>query len=155
MRSTNPLLLVSLLATCSLATAGATQPVAANAAPPSHRAQAQQRFFDTLDTNHDGVVSRAEYQAWTDRRFDRLDSNHDGRVDANEIIQSAAVAERVHKRAERFVKRYDRSGTGSVSKADFEAKAMTRFERLGGGAATLTEDQLANPHHDRRGDGLK
>jgi hypothetical protein len=112
------------------------------------RSQARQRFFDQIDTNHDGVVSRAEYQAWVDGRFDKLDGNHDGRVSADEIERSPAVIERVQKRAEGFVKRYDQSGTGEVSKSDFETKAMTRFDRLSGGADTLTEDQLtARAYH--------
>lgn len=105
------------------------------------RAEFRQHFFDQIDTNHNGVVSRAEYQAWVDSRFDKLDSNHDGHVDANEIAQSAATAERVHKRAERFIKR-NGNGDSTVSKANFEAKAMARFDRLGGGADTLTIDQL-------------
>jgi hypothetical protein len=121
------------------------------AAHAAKRGQARQQFFDRLDTNHDGVVSRAEYQAFVDGRFDKLDGNHDGRVSADEIERSPATVERVQKRAEGFVKRYDQSGTGQVSKADFEAKAMSRFDRLGGGADSLTEDQLTAHGHHRGG----
>lgn len=120
----------------------------AGATHAAKRDQARQRFFDQIDTNHDGVVSRAEYQAWVDGRFDKLDGNHDGRVTADEIERSPAVAERVQKRAEGFVKRYDQTGTGQVSRSDFEAKAMTRFDRLSGGTDSVTEDQLtAHGHH--------
>lgn len=137
----------ALFSACALATAGATfaaDPASTTAAPAStQRAEKQQRFFDKLDSNHDGVVSRAEYQAWIDSRFAKLDSNGDGVVDANEIAASPAVAERVQKRAEGFVKRYDQSGTGKVSKADFEAKELSRFDRLGNGADTVTQSQLA------------
>ena len=136
----------TLFATCALAVAGsafAADPAAdAATAHANKRAEFRQRFFDQIDTNHDGVVSRAEYQAWIDGRFDKLDSNHDGTVDANEIASSAATAERVQKRAEGFVKR-NGGGNGTVSKADFEAKAMARFDRLGGGADSLTIDQLS------------
>jgi hypothetical protein len=114
----------------------------------------QQRFLDQIDTNHDGVVSRAEYQAWFDTRFARLDANGDGHVDANEIAASPQVAQRVQRRADRFVERYDASGSGSVSKADFEAKEMARFDRLSGGSGTVDADQLLprrgafGRHHD-------
>ncbi len=152
MRKIIPFLLITttLFGACALATAGATfaaDPASATAAPATtQRAWRQQRFFDKLDTNHDGVVSRAEYQAWVDSRFAKLDSNGDGVVDANEIAASPAVAERVQKRAEGFVKRYDQSGTGKVSKADFEAKELSRFDRLSNGADTVTEGQLAAHH---------
>jgi hypothetical protein len=137
--------LFALSALMAAATVLAADPTGDAAPTPraAKRAEFQQRFFDRIDTNHDGVASRAEYQAWVDGRFDKLDSNGDGRVDAGEVAHSAVAAERVQKRAEGFVKRYDQSGSGTVDKADFEAREMARFDRLGGGADSLTADQLA------------
>ncbi|HEY6940666.1 hypothetical protein [Dokdonella sp.] len=108
----------------------------------ARRAEMEQRFLDRVDANHDGTVSRAEYATWVDARFARLDGNGDGRVDADEIARSPETAERVRKRAVRFVNRYDSSGSGSVSKADFEAKAMARFDRVAGGADTVEAGRL-------------
>lgn len=142
----SPVLLLSpLVAACAIATVSAAPPApdAAPATTSDHRADLRRHFFDTTDTNHDGVVSRAEYQAQVDARFDRFDSNHDGRVDADEIARSPAAARRAHQRAERFMRRYAGTGSTSIDKAAFEAKATARFDRLGGGADTLTEDQLA------------
>jgi hypothetical protein len=140
--------LFALTALGAIGSAVAADPAAtAPDARATRRAEMQQRHFDMLDGNHDGVVSRAEYQAWIDGRFDKLDVNHDGRVDASEIEASPEAAKRVHKRAERFVKRYDPSGSGQVAKADFEARAMQRFDRLGGGADTLTMAQFAAHRH--------
>ncbi|MEO7758130.1 MAG: hypothetical protein ABIS07_16250 [Dokdonella sp.] len=147
-----------LCAACALVAAGsafAADPTSdATTAHAAKRAEFRQRFFDQIDSNHDGVVSRAEYQAWVDSRFDKLDSNHDGHVDANEIANSPATAERVQKRAQGFVKRNGNGGS-TVSKTDFEAKAMARFDRLGAGAETLTIDQLGAGRgsftHHRRG----
>ena len=134
------------LAAFGAAAASAADTGDASAAPDAKnagRAELRQRAFDQIDANHDGVVSRAEYQAWIDGRFDKLDTNHDGRIDANEIAASPETARRVHERAERFVRRHDPSGSGQVSRTDFEAGAMQRFDRLGGGADTLTADQFA------------
>ena len=107
-------------------------------------AQWHQKFFDQIDTNHDGTISRNEYQAWVDGRFAKLDANGDGSVDADEVATSPAAVDRVQRRAEGFIKRYDQSGSGTVSKADFEAKEMQRFDRISNGAASITEDQFAS-----------
>jgi len=152
MRKTLPTLLASALTgACALAVAGTALAADTSATgttattPGAKRAQFRQQFFDKIDTNGDGVISRAEYQAWVDSRFEKLDTNGDGSVDANEIASSPATAARVEKRAEGFVKHFDTSGDGKVTKADFEAKEMARFDKMSGGADTLTEDQLRSP----------
>jgi len=150
MRNTLPTLLASALTgACALAVAGTALAADTSApgttAPGAKRAQFRQQFFNKIDTNGDGVISRAEYQAWVDGRFEKLDTNGDGSVDANEIASSPATAAHVEKRAEGFVKRFDPSGDGKVTKADFEAKEMARFDKMSGGADTLNEDQLRAP----------
>ncbi|MGN6520821.1 MAG: hypothetical protein ACTHK2_15480 [Dokdonella sp.] len=149
MRTSTPLLLVLALAAGSACAADVPADGAASRA--ARRAQFQQRFLDQVDADHDGVVSRAEYRAWIDARFDRLDANGDGRVDADEIAASPQAARRAHKRSERFIARYDTTGTGSVGKADFEAKAMARFDRASGGADTVDAARLL----PRRGIGRR
>lgn len=130
-------------ALCAAGAATAAPVTDADIARSAKHAEARQRFFERIDTDHDGKISRTEYQAWVDRRFDRLDANHDGSVDANEIAASPAAAERVQERAQRFVERYGSDGSGKVSKADFEAKEMARFDKLGAGADSLTVEQFA------------
>ena len=138
------LTLSSLLAAgaASAATPAAGTTPAPSPVPGSRHAEWRQQFFDKIDTNHDGTISRAEYQAWIDNRFAKLDSNSDGTVDANEVATSPMAAERVEKRAQGFVKRYDTTGNGEVSRADFEAKEMQRFDRMSNGADSVTEDQF-------------
>jgi Ca2+-binding EF-hand superfamily protein len=126
--------------------ASAASPTPGDAAPGSKHAEWRQQLFERIDTDHDGAISRAEYQAWIDGRFSRLDANGDGVVDADEIAASPATAKRVQKRAERFVRHYDTSGSGNVSKADFEAREMKRFDRLGNGADSITEDEFKAAH---------
>jgi hypothetical protein len=150
----------ALLAAAALGTAlsaGATAPDPAAAdTRATRRADMKQRFFDRIDVNHDGSISRDEYRAWVDSRFDRLDANHDGTVDADEIANSPQTRARVQKRAERFVKHFDASGSGKVSQADFEAKAMARFDRLADGADTVGVDQFRGPgNHTHRRDATR
>ena len=111
-------------------------------APSAQPGQWRQQFFEKIDTNHDGTISRAEYQAWVDGRFARLDSNGDGVVNADEVATSPMAAERVERRAQGFVRRYDTAGNGEVSRSDFEAKEMQRFDRMSNGADSVTEDQF-------------
>jgi hypothetical protein len=123
--------------------AAATPDAAAEGARHARRGAMQQHLFERLDTDHDGQVSRAEYKASIGARFDKLDTNGDGSVDADEIARSPATAERTNRRAERFVQRYDESGTGKVTRAEFESKQMARFDRIGDGADSVTQEQLS------------
>lgn len=142
-------LLPTLLATALFGAAAAGVAVAAdsaaNPAPDraAKRAAVQQRLFEKIDTDHNGVITRAEYKAWVDGRFDQFDTKGTGVIDANDVVSSPVVAARVQKRAERFIQRNDTSGTGKLSKADFEAKQMQRFDRLSGGADSVTQAQFA------------
>ena len=85
MRIPTPLLLALALAAGPACATEAPDDAGSHAA---RRAEFEQRFLDQVDADHDGMVSRAEYQAWVDRRFAKLDANGDGRVDADEIAAS-------------------------------------------------------------------
>jgi len=128
------LLLSALLATA----ASAADPGASD-----QRAERRHQLFGTIDADRDGTVSRAEYKDWIDSRFTKLDTNGDGVVSADELASSDVAAGRLQKHADRIVRRYDTSGSGQISKADFEAKEMQRFDRMSDGTDTITEDQFA------------
>ncbi|MDC7682460.1 hypothetical protein PQU92_04185 [Asticcacaulis sp. BYS171W] len=53
--------------------------------PEALRERFEQRFFEKLDANRDGVVSREEFRRQADERFDRLDANRDGKLSREEI----------------------------------------------------------------------
>ena len=44
-------------------------------------------FFDRLDTNHDGVISKNEWMADASKKFSDVDVNHDGKVTRAELAQ--------------------------------------------------------------------
>ena len=134
--------LTALVAT-GAAFAGPGSNTGTTPAPNAQPGQWRQQFFDKIDANHDGTISRTEYQAWVDSRFAKLDANGDGVVNADEVATSPMAAERAEKHAQGFVRRYDTTGSGEVSRADFEAKEMQRFDRMSNGAGSVTEDQFS------------
>jgi len=50
-------------------------------------------WFDRIDTNHDGVVDRAEFMADAEAQFARMDLNHDGIVTPGTLAQYRAGLE--------------------------------------------------------------
>lgn len=98
-------------------------------APRAPQAPARPSPFDEMDTNHDGFVSRDEFQAYQKKRFDEFDSNHDGKIDAKEIASSPPLMERNLKTAERMVKEWDTNGDGVVTADEFKKDADARFTK--------------------------
>lgn len=135
------------------AAGSATSADAPHKARAQHHAAMGQRLFDRIDADRDGTISRAEYQAWVDQRFARLDPDGKGQVDAGDIANSPAVREKAQHRAERLIARYDRSGSGTLTRADFEAREMERFDRLAAGGDSIDRAafQAAKARHGKRG----
>ena len=88
------------------------------------------RIFARADMNNDGVVTKEEAAAMKDARFAKYDSNNDGTVDASEIDKVlAAKLERMRiKMRYKMLSRFDTNGDGLVSKDEFSAMGMRRFE---------------------------
>lgn len=49
---------------------------------------ARSRHFERLDADNSGAISLEEFQAMAERRFQRHDLNGDGRVTQEEIVQA-------------------------------------------------------------------
>lgn len=83
------------IAAAALAAAVTTLPAAAQTDMPSWTenrttiASKLDRQFQAMDRNHDGRVSRTEYDAYWERQFARADTRHDGRLDEAEAHAAA------------------------------------------------------------------
>lgn len=99
------------VATLLTGTAALAQPPAGGPPPPGRG----ERFFDEMDTNKDGVVTRAEVNAVLEKRFAALDTNKDGKISDTE-----RQAERDAHRAERFAA-LDTDKNGQLSQQEFDA----------------------------------
>lgn len=54
--------------------------------------RASNMLFERADTDHNQLISEAEYHAAMQRRFERLDSNKDGNLTRQEMEQARANA---------------------------------------------------------------
>lgn len=66
-----------------------TLPVLAQDGPPpheggKHHGKGMERMFEKQDTDKDGVITEAEFNAFTKKRFDDMDANKDGKVTKEE-----------------------------------------------------------------------
>ncbi len=90
-----------LILTTALLLMGATSAFA-------HEVKAE-RWFDRLDTNKDGVITRAEMEARRAERFAKIDTNGDGIISLEEF----------NARAEARFTRADKDGNGEITKQEF------------------------------------
>ncbi|WP_164549736.1 EF-hand domain-containing protein [Altericroceibacterium xinjiangense] len=129
------------------------------------RAQAQQtaaQAFDRMDANSDGTINQADREARQKARFDRLDTDRNGAISYTEFSAkrdrrkaSSAEAGQHRERGQRG--HFGRAGSwgmrgmkaghdGSVSKAQFVAAALQRFDQADAdrsGTVTGQERQAA------------
>lgn len=140
-----------LVAAIAVAIAGATL-----AAPPASDAP-QRRPMMTLDSNHDGVIDRAE--AGTHPRlaekFDALDNNRDGRLDASE--RPEWKGQRGHRGGISDAIKLDTDGDGRISRAEAAAqpKFAARFEQADGNRdGYLVRSELRASADQRRGEAM-
>ena len=81
---------------------------------------------------------------------DAPDTQNKGSVDATQMLNSPAAAERFQQRAAFMVKHLDKAGNGYITKDEVVAAAQKRFARLDrNGDGKLTLDELTAPRHAR------
>lgn len=116
---------------------------------PVTRAQAETRanaMFDRMDVNKDGKLDSADREARKGQRFDRMDANKDGSISREEFLakreRPAGTQAKPEgrdgkhwgKRHHRggghgfMMKQADTNGDGAISKAEFVAAHLARFD---------------------------
>ena len=88
------------------------------------------------DTNKDGVVDKAEWNAGQEARFKRLDTNNDGKLSQEELFartpaigNSVLPTDRQAQRQSGYFQRMDSDRDGFISQAEFMAQGDRNFAR--------------------------
>jgi Ca2+-binding EF-hand superfamily protein len=101
-----------------------------------------QRILGRVDTDKDGKISKAEFDAEGSKLFARLDDNGDGKIAANEMPQRHWA-----RFGGRMFDRMDADKDGKVTKAEFEAAGDKFFQRLDkNGDGIIEKDEMQKPH---------
>jgi Ca2+-binding EF-hand superfamily protein len=104
------------------------------------------RLFDQLDTNHDGLITRAEFEASRHSRFLTLDRNHDGFLSPAHFPRLVGFARRRLDALGAAISRFDLDHDGRVSEAEFVRFSLALFDEADtnhDGVLTRAEAQAA------------
>jgi Ca2+-binding EF-hand superfamily protein len=101
-----------------------------------------ERLLQRVDTDKDGRISKAEFDAEGTAMFKRLDNNSDGKIAGDEM-----PAHRSGNFSQVMFKRIDADNDGKATKAEFEAAADKMFQQMDkNGDGTVTPDEMRMPH---------
>jgi Ca2+-binding EF-hand superfamily protein len=90
----------------------------------SAQVTATSEYLARMDTDGDGRIALAEYQAWMGYAFEQMDANHDGQLTADELPggkgQTISLVEHRETLAAMF-RRQDGDGDGFLSAKELAA----------------------------------
>ena len=100
-----------------------------------------QRILKRVDTDQDGKISKAEFDAEGSKLFAKLDGNSDGKISESEMPQRHWA-----RFGGKMFDRMDADQDGKVTKAEFEAAGAAMFQRLDkNGDGIIEKDEMQKP----------
>jgi len=125
---------------------GAVLLILAMGTAPAIAGGGQGRFMKQFDTNKDGSVNMAEFNAAAAERFKRMDSDGSGAIGKNEF--RAYTRARHGERKQKHFERMDRNNNGSVERDEFldhkQAMAERKYARMDkDGNGSVSKDEYA------------
>lgn len=138
-------LAMALAAFCAAPLASFAQSGDAPAAAPAAHPSMFEHMLKKMDTNGDGKISSAEFQAAAAARFDAIDTQGTGKITADQIANSKFAKERDQNFAEHEVKKIGSNGV--ITKDQYLAAAQARFAKLDkNGDGFITADEVPAGH---------
>lgn len=117
--------------------------------------------FETLDSDGDGALTKAEISAFRQAHVAGADADKDGRIDQDELVahMSARMADHVQAMAKARIEAQDLDGDGALTVEEMLAmpvpnRMFGRADADKDGAVSQEEfDQMRDRMHARRADG--
>ena len=101
-----------------------------------------QRILKRVDTDKDGKISKAEFDAEGSKLFAKLDENSDGKISESEMPQRHWA-----RFCGKMFDRMDADQDGKVTKAEFQAAGEKMFQRMDkNGDGIIEKDEMQKPH---------
>lgn len=143
-------LAAAFAAACALPFAAFAQSTGSTATAPAARPSLFAHMLKKMDTDGDGKISSAEFQAAAAARFNAIDTQGTGKITAEQIADSKGAKERGEKFAEREVAKIGTNGV--ITKDQYLAAAQARFAKLdknGDGYITADEAPVGHGRGDK------
>src|SRR4051812_4534493 len=113
--------------------------------PEGKHGDFSQRILQRVDSDKDGKISKAEFDAEGSKLFAKLDENSDGKIGSSEMPQRHAAKFGAH-----MFDRIDADQDGKVTKAEFQAAGDKMFQRMDkNGDGTIEKSEMQPPHGDQ------
>jgi Ca2+-binding EF-hand superfamily protein len=113
--------------------------------------------WQKADTNKDGSIDRAEFDAQGAERFKAIDANGDGSITSDEMKAFHEARRAKFEAAKgdmggKFLKRFDKDNDGKISAAEWPTEGRLTFEKADANSdGFVTADEMAKAHKPREG----
>lgn len=112
------------------------------------------QWLMSMDTNHDGTVTKAEMDNWMDAHFKKADTDHDGKLEPKELVgfckyimttgKASSYAKQCPNQGKQWLAAMDTDKDGKVSKEEMEKYFDAEFDKADvDHDGTLDEKDLA------------
>jgi Ca2+-binding EF-hand superfamily protein len=112
------------------------------------------QWLMSMDTDHDGTVTKAEMDNWMDAHFKKADADHDGTLETKELVgfckyimttgKASSASKQCGSHGKQWLASMDTDKDGTVSKEEMEKYFDAQFDKADADHdGTLDKQELA------------